>query len=177
MNKKLIVLFLILNFFVIFFLQANIFQDLTIAGIMPNLLVIYILFIGLFSNTASGVGFGVFAGLIVDIIYGKTIGISAFMFCIIGFLGAYFDKNFSKENKLTIILIVAIATIIYEVGYYFISSFILKFDREIMFFIKILAIEVVYNTLITIILYPLIQKVGYAMDRSFKKNNVLTRYF
>ena len=28
-----------------------------------------------------------------------------------------------------------------------------------------------------IILYPLIQKIGYEIDRNFKKNNILTKYF
>ena len=177
MKKFSIILLLILIFFIIFFLQANIFQILTIGGIMPNLFVIFILFIGLYSNTAMGVSFGVFCGLLIDLVYSKNIGITAIMLCIIGYLGAYFDKNFSKENKLTIIIIGAIATIIYEVGYYVLNAIILQFDMEIMYFIKILFVELLYNTLITIIIYPIIQKAGYAIDRNFKKDNILTRYF
>ena len=99
------------------------------------------------------------------------------MLCIIGYLGAYFDKNFSKENKLTIILMVAGATLIYELGSYFISSLILEFEREFGMFFKIVIIEMIYNILLTIILYPLIHKFGYSIDRTFKKNNILTRYF
>lgn len=55
MKKMSITLVLILTFFIIFFLQANIFQNLTIAGVMPNLFVIYILFIGLSANSRFGV--------------------------------------------------------------------------------------------------------------------------
>lgn len=177
MNKKVIICLLILSFFVIFFLQTNIFSKFTISGIMPNLFVIFILFISLFSNTATGISFGVCCGLIIDFAYGKTIGITAFMLCFIGYLGAYFDKNFSKENKLTIIIMTAVATVIYELGYYFISSVVLDFEAEWLYVIKILFIETLYNVLITILVYPLIQKLGYAMDRRFKQNNILTRYF
>lgn len=177
MKKAGIVFFLILSFFIIFFLQANIFQAYTIAGIKPNLFIIFILFIGLYSNTTMGVSFGVVCGLIIDLVYSKNIGITAIMLCIIGYLGAYFDRNFSKENKLTIIIIGALATIIYEVGYYALNVIILQFDVEIFYFIRILLIELIYNTLITIIMYPLIQKSGYAIDRNFKKDNILTRYF
>ena len=99
------------------------------------------------------------------------------MFCVIGYLGSYFDKNFSKENKLTIIFMVAGATFIYELGTYFLNSVILNFDREFLYFIKIILIEMLYNVLLSIILYPLIQKAGYTIDRNFKKNNILTRYF
>lgn len=177
MKKTSIIILLILTFLIIFFLQANVFQDFTISGIMPNLFVIFILFIGLFANAILGISFGVLGGLVIDFVYAKTIGITAIMLCVIGYLGAYFDKNFSKENKITIIIMVALSTVLFELGYYIINSVILGFDIEMLSFIKILLIEVVYNILLTIIVYPLIQKTGYAVERTFKRNNILTRYF
>ena len=48
------ILFFII-FFIIYFLEANIFPFLTINGVLPNLFIIFILFIGLFANTAYGV--------------------------------------------------------------------------------------------------------------------------
>ena len=44
-------------------------------------------------------------------------------------------------------------------------------------FIKILAIETLFNVILVIILYPLLQKVGYIVEGIFKNKNVLTRYF
>lgn len=124
-----------------------------------------------------GLFFGVTGGLIIDFVYSKCIGITAIMLCIVGYLGAYFDRNFSKENKLTIIIMIMVSTIIYETGYYALNSIILGFDAQIFSFIKILLIEVIYNILLTILFYPLIQNMGYKLDRAFKKNNILTRYF
>ncbi len=177
MKKTTIILFLIISFFVIFYLQANLFQMFTIAGVMPNLFVIFVLFIGLFSNASLGISFGVMGGLMIDLVYSKTIGITAIMLCLIGYLGAYFDRNFSKENKMTIIIMSVLATILFEVGYYILNSMIVGFEIEFVYFIKILAIEVLYNTLLVILFYPLLQKTGYTMDRVFKRNNILTRYF
>ena len=177
MKKFITTLFLIITYFIIFYLQANFFQGFTIAGVMPNLFIVFILIIGLSSNAAYGISFGVIGGIIIDCVYSKTIGITAVMLCLIGFLGAYFDKNFSKENKLTIIIMVALSTVLYESGYYFLNSVLIGFDAEIIYFIKILLIETLYNILLVIILYPFIQKVGYGMDRVFKRNNILTRYF
>lgn len=177
MKKFFIIVSLILTFFLIYFLQINIFNNLTIAGIKPNLFIIFVLFVGLFVNSSVGIVMGVFVGIVLDLLYGKSIGISAVMYCIIGYLGTYFDKNFSKENKFTIILMCAGATAIYEFGYYMLSSLIINFDRENFQFLKILIIEVIYNILLTIIIYPLIQKAGFSIDRTFKRNNVLTRYF
>lgn len=177
MKKFWIVISLILVFFLLYFLQVDIFCSLTIAGIKPNLFVIYILFIGLFANQILGISFGVICGLILDLLYGKTIGVTAVMLCIIGFLGSYFDKNFSKENKLTIIFMVVGATIIFELGSYFMNSIILQFEREYWYFTKIILIEILYNVLLSILFYPFIQKIGYIIDRTFKRNNILTRYF
>ena len=177
MRKILTVVGLIVVFLLIYFLQVNIFSSYTIAGVKPNLFVIYILFIGLFANQALGISLGVMFGLVLDFLYGKSIGPSAVMFCIIGYLGAYFDKNFSKENKLTIIFIVAGSTFIYELGVYFLNSIIFMFEREMLYFMKIILIEILYNVLLAIAFYPLIQKIGYVIDRNFKKNNILTRYF
>ena len=59
MRKFSIIVILMLVFFLIYFLQVNIFSAFTIAGIKPNLFVIYILFIGLFANHFAGISFGV----------------------------------------------------------------------------------------------------------------------
>lgn len=177
MRKFITIIGLIIVFFLIYFLQANLFNSFTIAGVKPNLFVIYVLFIGLFANQFLGISLGVIIGIILDLLYGKTIGTTAVMLCIIGYLGSYFDKNFSKENKITIIVMVAGATLIYELGIYFLNSVVLEFEREFLFFSKILLIEILYNVLLSIIIYPLIQKIGYVIDRNFKRNNILTRYF
>ena len=170
------IVFLIV-FFIIYILQTNIFAYLPISGVMPNLFIILILYIGLFASSIYAIGFAIILGLFLDLLYGNTVGISAVMFCIVGYFSAYFDKNFSKENKFTILLMVIGATIIYEFGFYSLNGIILNYDFEWLKFMKIIIFEVIYNSLITIIFYPLIQNTGYKVDRIFKRNNVLTRYF
>ena len=54
---------------------------------------------------------------------------------------------------------------------------ILGINVEILNFIIILVIEIIYNTVLTIILYPLIQKFGYYIEDEYKGNKILTRYF
>ena len=57
------------------------------------------------------------------------------------------------------------------------ATLIYDFERVFGMFFKIVIIEMIFNILLTIILYPLIHKFGYSIDRTFKKNNILTRYF
>lgn len=177
MKKVIINVILVIVLFFIYFLQSNFFNWFTIAGIMPNLFVIFVLFIGLFTNRVTGVTYGVTTGIIIDLVMGKQIGINAVGYGIIGFLAATFDKNFSKDSRATIMFMVLGSTIIFEVITYLLNSIFASSNIEILYFIKTLAIEVIYNLIITIIIYPILQKFGYNIENEYKGNRVLTRYF
>ena len=144
---------------------------------MPNLFILYILFIGLFIGKKLGAIFGLFFGIYLDILIGQAIGVTGVMLAIIGLLAEYFDKNFSKESRVTIMLMVIGTTILYEVGVYGFDVVKYYFPFEIQEFAIILTIEVLFNTLLTIILYPIFQKLGYKVEEVFKAKRVLTRYF
>lgn len=177
MKKTLAILILIISFFIIYFLQANFFTWFTIAGIMPNLFVIFILFIGLFAGKKLGLILGIILGFYIDTIIGRQIGISGIMLGLIGLAGEYLDKNFSKESRLTIIIMIMSSTIIYEIGCYLFNMMTLGMNLEIISFIKTLLIETLYNIIITIIIYPIMQKLGHILEEIFKTRTILTRYF
>lgn len=177
MKKTIINVFLIITAIIIYYLQSNLFMWFNIAGVKPNLFVVLALFIGLFANRTMGVAYGVGIGALIDILIGKIIGIYAVSLGIIGFLAAVFDKNFSKDSRMTIIFMVAGSTIIFEIINYLLNYMILGINAEILNFIIILAIEVIYNIILTIILYSLIQKFGYYIENEYKGNKILTRYF
>lgn len=144
---------------------------------MPNIFVIFVLFIGLYTNKVLGPIYGVICGLLIDSFIGTKIGITAIMLGIVGILGIIFDRNFSKENRITLTAMVIMATIVFEVGKYILSYFIAKSSLEILTFVQILIVECIYNFIITIILYPLIQKFGNKIETEYRGNKILTRYF
>ncbi|MBR2240199.1 MAG: rod shape-determining protein MreD [Clostridia bacterium] len=177
MKKTISIIGIIVIFFILYFLQINFFSWFNIAGVKPNLFVVLILCIGLFIGRNVAVPLGFIFGIYLDVLTGKQIGISALMYAGIGFLGGYFDKNFSKDSKLTILLMVAGTTIAFETVVYLYTIARNAIPLELLGFIKILIIEVVFNVLLTIILYPLIRKSGYYFEEIFKKKRFLTRYF
>lgn len=120
---------------------------------------------------------GVIFGILLDIFIGKNIGTTAILLGIVGFLGGYLDKNFSKESKITIILMVMGATFLFEFGVYLLNSFILSYTIQLIPFIKIVFVEILYNSILTIILYPLLKKAGVYIEEAFKESKILTRYF
>lgn len=177
MKRTIIHISLVIIAFVIYILQANFFSWFHIAGVMPNLFIIFILMIGLFGSKTMGTIYGLILGLVLDLIIGTKLGINAIGLGLIGFLATIFDKNFSKSSRMTIMVMVLSATAIFEVLSYILNNFFSSANVEIVNFLKILAIEMVFNVMITIIIYPLMQKFGYYIENEYKGNGILTRYF
>ena len=177
LKKTLSIIGLILTFYIIYFLQINFFSWFNISGIKPNLFIVLVLCIGLFIGKNPAMIIGLIMGIYLDFLTGKQIGISSVMYILIGFLGGYFDKNFSKDSKITILLMVAGSTIIYETCADIYTCMSNLIPLQIMSFIKVLLIEVIFNVLLTIIIYPLIRVTGDFFETVFKKTKILTRYF
>lgn len=177
MKKAIIYISLIIVFILIYLLQASFFTSFTIAGIMPNLIIILTLFIGLYMGRSIGIIYGIIYGILIDIWIGKSLGITSVCLALIGFLGGIFDKNFSKDSRITVILMVTVSTIIYEIIVCALKYFTIGINFEIIPFLKILGIEVIYNILLTTILYPLMKITGNEIESEIKGNRIFTRYF
>ena len=176
--KRFIINFsLIIIAFLIYFLQENFFDWFTIAGVMPNLFVIYILFIGLFSGRNKGSIYGLVVGLMLDILVGNKIGLYTITLGGVGLTAGIFAKTFSKDSRITIMLMVGGLTFAYELIVYMLNYFMLDMNLEILIFLKILVIEVIYNIILTIIIYPLFKKFGYYIEHEYQGDKILTRYF
>lgn len=177
MKRIGIAISLILTFIIIYLLQANFFAWFNLAGVKPNLFVILVLSIGLFAGKGVGITMGIFFGISLDFFIGKSVGISGIMLGIIGFIGGYLDKSFSKDSRITMITMITIATLIYELGLYSFNHFINSVQISAIYFIRTLIIELIFNAIITIIIYPIIISFGYRIEENFKENKILTRYF
>lgn len=177
LKKTISIIGIIITFFLLYFLQINFFSWFNIAGIKPNLFVVLVLCIGLFIGKNYAIPLGFVIGIYLDVLAGRQIGISAIIYAAIGFLGGYFDKNFSKDSKITILMMVAGSTVLFETVVYLYTIARNQIPIQILGFIKILLIEVIFNILLTIIVYPLIKKIGYTFEHIFKSKKILTRYF
>lgn len=48
---------------------------------------------------------------------------------------------------------------------------------EALTFLKIVLIEIIFNLMIIIIIYPLIRKLGEKLEQVFNEDKILTKYF
>ena len=70
MRKGIIIFFIILSFLIIYLLQVNFFSWFNLSGVKPNLFLMLVLIIGLFSGRGIGTTFGIFFGLALDFLIG-----------------------------------------------------------------------------------------------------------
>lgn len=74
-------------------------------------------------------------------------------------------------------LMVAGTTLISELIAYLLQVIIFKLSLEILPLVKILLIEILYNSMLIIIIYPLIEKTGDLLERIFTEKSILTKYY
>lgn len=177
MKKVLVILSIFFIYFIIYFLQVNFFSWFTIAGIQPNLFVLLILFVGIFMGKKTGLILGILLGLYTDFLFSQTIGISSILMGAIGWSGDYIEKKFSKESKITIVLMGSIVTGVYEVFSYVFKIVKLSANINFLPFLYMLAIEIIYNAFIVIIFYPLIHRFGTYAENVMKNKKMLPKYF
>lgn len=177
MKRTLIIAVFFIIFLFIYFLQTNFFSWYNIAGIKPNLFIVFTLFIGLYLGRNYGLGLGIMFGLFLDFFVSKRIGLNAIMLGISGLLGGILDKSFSKESRITFILMTILVTILCEIISYTLQIILLSADSNFINFMKIILIEAIYNAILIIILYPLIQKLGNKTEEIFTETKSFMKYY
>ena len=177
MKKVLSLIIIFMIFILIYFLQSNFFIWFNIDNIKPNLFIILSVIIGIYLGKTYGATIGIVCGLLLDMFIGKKLGINAIVLGSVGLLGGIFTKKFSKDSRLTITLMSCLATLIGELISYIIQMIAYNFTIEILAFLKIIAIEILFNAMIVIIMYPIIEKAGNKLEKIFKEDKILTRYY
>lgn len=173
MKKTIDIFFIILIFFIIYFLQSNLFTWFNIAGVMPNLFVILIMLIGLFIKKKSGFIFGIIFGLLIDLFIGARVGINAIALAIVGLASEALDKNFSKDNRITVMFLTCILTILAEVIIYALQILFCGASFQGLEFTKIVLIEMIYNAILMAIIYPSFLAFGTKIEDDFTNNSFL----
>ena len=74
-------------------------------------------------------------------------------------------------------LITAGISIACEIVEFVMQIILFKLSVEILTVIKIVLIEAMYNVIIIIIIYPLIEKSGDVLMRIFKEKKIFTKYY
>ncbi|MGN1301325.1 MAG: rod shape-determining protein MreD [Clostridia bacterium] len=155
------------------FYGSNFFTWFNIAGVMPNLFVMLIMVIGLFMKKKSGFIFGIIFGLLIDLFVGVRIGINAIALAVVGLCAEALDKSFSKDNRITVMFLTCILTVLAEVIVYALQILFCGTNLQVLEFTKVIAIEVLYNAILIAVIYPLFWAFGSKIEDDFTNNRLL----
>lgn len=154
MDKKIIVgLLCFILIWLSYLLQINLLSEFLLFGVKPNIAIVVTTGIALLSGKFPGMLVGIAYGLIYDINFGKSIGLYILLYGLLGFILGRYSNGFSKDNKLAVVYMVAISTIVTEIVMYFVSIFLYGYSFEIIAPIFIIVKETIYNMILARLLY------------------------
>lgn len=150
MLRKIVVAFMII---IAYLLQTTLFKAITIAGIVPNILLIITSAFGFMRGKNEGMFIGFVSGLLIDIFFGKIIGFYALVYMFIGFVNGFFRRIFYPEDIKLPMILIGLSDLLYCFLCY-IFLFMLRGKLHLSYyFVHIMLPEVVYTVLVTLIIY------------------------
>ncbi len=148
----------LLTFIISLILQTTILPLLKIEGVMPDLILVLVVFTALFSSAFTGGVVGFTAGLVQDLIIGRYLGLCAFSGLLVGWLVGELESRFYKENPLVPVILVFIATFVYDLVYYLGRGLCGSFPFSLSYAGRSMLLEAVYNMVLSVVLYkPLLR--------------------
>lgn len=154
LNYVFTVLILILNFI----LQTTVLKHFSIMGVAPNTALILVVIFALLRGKYSGAFAGLIAGLLQDIFFGKIIGINALIYFLVGYIVGLLDDKVFKENLVLPFLTILGSTFVYHMVYYLFMVFLSTNVSLAIMMKDIVVIEMIYNSVITILIYRRVLK-------------------
>lgn len=159
---------IIILFIIALFIQLFIFNNMELFGVKPNLILICVIVVGLYTNIYSSTIFSFLVGIIVDLLFGSG-GMFIISYTAIGMLLGYISGDYMKENYLSIILITAISVTLFEVVEYVQSMIILSKYISFLFLIKQVILSILLNTVLVFIICFIFGKIIGLIDKKQNK--------
>ncbi|MGL4790756.1 MAG: rod shape-determining protein MreD [Anaerotignaceae bacterium] len=137
-------------------LQSTLFQNFAIRNVIPNTSIIIIVSMSLLRGSWEGMAVGFVAGMLQDTFFGGAMGYYALFGMITGYFVGKFNKGFYRENYVIPFFLCAITTFIYESCIY-LTGFLFTGVMDYGYFlINLIFPEVVYNGVLTIVIYRIL---------------------
>lgn len=158
----------IISFFtiiILYVLQTTVFTTyLSLGGVAPNLILMFACIVGFMRGRRSGMLTGFFGGMLVDIMNGGIIGFTPLVYLLSGYFNGFFHKEYSKEQMLLPIGLIALCDFAYGILFY-VFNFLLRNRLDIGFyFTKIIMPEIVYTVVVTIFAYIVVYNINRKLD-------------
>lgn len=138
-----------------FLLQSTVMPAFSMAGVVPDLLLILVISAAYTKGRISGMLTGFAAGLLTDVCFGNMVGLCALFYLCIGYFAGYSNKLYDERDYLLPMLMMAAGEFLYSFAYY-VAHFLLRSRTEFgYYFLHLILPRMVYTVLAAAVLYPL----------------------
>lgn len=154
----------IIIYFLLLFAEKNLVNFISIKGIVPDLILIFIIIISLQENRSKSTVIGFIAGLVQDIFSTYFFGLSALTKSIVGFWGVFFQQPKKKYSLSSYLITVAILVLVHET----IFGIIFNLGTHTGFFslmFQFILPRTVYTLLFAVITYLIFKPVLWKSER------------
>lgn len=153
MKKFLVGLIIFIVIVVAMLVQINLLSVVTFFGTAANIGIVLTTGIGLMCGKEVGGIIGGMYGLLCDIVFGKAVGIYLLLYMLTGYLSGKIGKGFSKENKTTMIMMVSVSGILFNLAFLLVARMVYDYDTSFLYSIFTILKETIYNLIIAGILF------------------------
>jgi rod shape-determining protein MreD len=140
-------------------LQIAIAPQIAVFGVVPNLVFLVVVTLALVEGPVAGCAAGFAGGLLFDLLGSSVVGPYALVFCVVGYLAGLLEANLFAESWLLPVTVVFVAGLGSEISYGVIMAVLDAGQPFGGAFLRIMLPGAVYNTVLVVLLYPLLAKV------------------
>ena len=163
------VLLVLVELILCFLLQSTVMPAISMAGVVPDLLLILVVTVAYTRGRIPGMLTGFAAGLLTDIYFHEMVGLCALFYLCIGYLAGYSQKIYDERDHMLPLVMITAGEFVYSFAYY-IAYFLLRSRTEFgYYFVHLILPRMVYTVLIAVVLYPLLHGVHRLLVRFVEK--------
>lgn len=136
-----------------YILQSTIFQSWKINNVSANFTLVLVIVVTIIYGLEKGLFTAVVGGLFIDVFLSMAVGINLFVLVIISVLISIIGRPLFTGNKLTLVFMTGVSTVIYHLIYFFFMYFLNKGVgfKDVM--IGIVPMEIFMNSIVCVIIY------------------------
>ena len=154
-------------------LQTTLLARATILGVIPQLVLVVIVSLAYSDGERVGSVVGFFGGFLIDfLVYSPTsiVGLTGLIYTMIGYGMGSVRRYSTSESVWTPVLMVAGASVVAEFSYAGLSIIFGQQWVSLLFTAKVAGLVVVYNTLLTPFIFPIVRKIAdrYRPERVYR---------
>ena len=154
-----------LTIIIFFVMQTSVFEMLKLADVVPNVLLILISSTALMRGQKEGMLVGFFSGLLLDMFFGRWLGVFAFLYMIFGFIDGYFNRIYYTDDNFLPLILIGANDLVYGFLMFLVQGLLRNHLDFIYYLTSIILPELVYTVAVGLVLYQVLLRLNSLLER------------